>query len=164
MKTRTYAERHATALELLDAMMAGAVDPNQMAQDLRARHGALGSFAIDVVLGDVWARPELSRRDRSLIVLAVLGTIGSTEELSIHTQIGLNNGLTRDEIEEILLHIAAYAGYPMAMQASRVIAARFCLIDGVDQLPERIGAETLDDDERRRRARDVQVRQVGEQG
>lgn len=155
MKTRTYAERHATALELLDAMMAGAVDPNQMAQDLRARHGALGSFAIDVVLGDVWARPELSRRDRSLIVLAVLGTIGSTEELSIHTQIGLNNGLTRDEIEEILLHIAAYAGYPMAMQASRVIAARFCLIDGVDQLPERIGAETLDDDERRRRAGDV---------
>ncbi len=53
MKTRTYAERHATALDLLDAMMAGAVDPNQMAQDLRARHGALGSFAIDVVLGDV---------------------------------------------------------------------------------------------------------------
>ena len=88
-------------------------------------------------------------------MLAVLGTIGSTEELSIHTQIGLNNGLTRDEIEEILLHIAAYAGYPMAMQASRVIAARFCLIDGVDQLPERAGGETLDDDERRRRAGDV---------
>ena len=155
MKTRTYAERHAMALDVLDAMMAGTVDAKQMAQDLRCRHGALGSFAIDVVLGDIWARPELSRRDRSLIVLSVLATVGSTEELSIHTLIGLNNGLSRSEIEEVLLHIAAYAGYPMAMQASRIIAARFCLIDGVEQLPARAAAETLSDDERRRRAADV---------
>lgn len=155
MEPRTYEQRHATALEVLNAMMAGTVDPKQMAETLRCRHGALGSFAIDVVLGDVWSRSELSRRDRSLIVLGVLAAIGSTEELSIHTQIGLNNGLSRSEIEEVLLHVAAYAGFPMAMQATRVIEARFCLIDGVDSLPDREPSEGSSDLERRARAADV---------
>ena len=155
METRTYEQRHAIALEMLDAMMAGAVDPKQMAETLRCRHGALGGFAIDVVLADVWSRSELSRRDRSVIVLAVLATIGSTEELSIHTQIGLNNGLSRGEIEEVLLHVAAYAGFPMAMQATRVIEARFRLIDGVEQLPDREAGAPLSDQERRTRAADV---------
>lgn len=155
MESRTYEQRHASALEMLDKMMAGAVDPAEMADTLRRRHGALGAYAIDVVLADVWARPELSRRDRSLIVLAVLSTIGSTEELSIHTQIGLNNGLSRSEIEEVLLHIAAYAGFPMALQASRVIDARLRLIDGVEQLPDREAGAPLSDAERRVRAGDV---------
>jgi 4-carboxymuconolactone decarboxylase len=155
MESRTYEQRHASALDMLDKMMAGAVDPAEMADTFRRRHGALGSFAIDVVLADVWARPELSRRDRSLIVLAVLSTIGSSEELSIHTQIGLNNGLSRSEIEEVLLHVAAYAGFPMALQASRVIDARFRLIDGVEQLPDRQASASLSDAERRLRAGDV---------
>ncbi len=155
MESRTYQQRHASALEMLDKMMAGTVDPAEMADTLRRRHGALGTFAIDVVLADVWARPELSRRDRSLIVLAVLSTIGSTEELSIHTQIGLNNGLSRSEIEEVLLHVAAYAGFPMALQASRVMDARYRLIDGVEQLPDREAGACLSDTERRARAGDV---------
>ena len=112
-------------------------------------------------MGDVWARPQLSRRDRSLIVISVLATIGSTEELSLHTQVGLNNGLTRTEIEELVLHVAAYAGFPMAMQASRVVTDRFCQIDGVDRLPERTGAEDLDDAERRLRAHDVRKSLTG---
>ena len=155
MESRTYEQRHARALEMLDKMMGGTVDPKEMADTLRRRHGALGGYAIDVVLADVWARPELSRRDRSLVVLAVLSAIGSNEELSIHTQIGLNNGLSRSEIEEVLLHIAAYAGFPMALQASRVIDARFRLIDGVEQLPDRHAGASLSDAERRIRAGDV---------
>ena len=107
------------------------------------------------------ARPQLSRRDRSLIVVSVLATIGSTEELSLHTQVGLNNGLTRTEIEELVIHVAAYAGFPMAMQANRVVTDRFCQIDGVDRLPERTGAETLDDAERRDRAHDVRKSLTG---
>jgi 4-carboxymuconolactone decarboxylase len=155
MESRTYEQRHTLALDMLDTMMAGAVESKDMAETLRRRHGALGSFAIDVVLADVWSRPELSRRDRSLIVLAVLSSIGSTEELSIHTQIALNNGLSRSEIEEVLLHVAAYTGFPMALQASRVIDARFCLIDGVEELPDRGASAALSDQERRTRAADV---------
>ena len=156
MENRTYEERHNDALEIFDGFMGGTVaEPERGARSFRRQHGALGSFAFDVVMGDVWARPQLSRRDRSLIVISVLATIGSTEELSLHTQVGLNNGLTRTEIEELVLHVAAYAGFPMAMQASRVVTDRFCQIDGVDRLPERTGAEDLDDAERRLRAHDV---------
>ena len=162
MENRTYEERHNDALEIFDGFMGGTVaEPERGARSFRRQHGALGSFAIDVVMGDVWARPQLSRLDRSLIVISVLATIGSTEELSLHTQVGLNNGLTRTEIEELVLHVAAYAGFPMAMQASRVVTDRFCQIDGVDRLPERTGAEDLDDAERRLRAHDVRKSLTG---
>ena len=103
----------------------------------------------------MWSRDELSRRDRSLIVITVLATIGSSEELSLHTDVGLNHGLTRTEIEEILIQVAAYAGFPMAMAASRVVDDRFRTRDGVERLPERSGAAELDDDERERRAAEV---------
>jgi len=162
MENRTYEERHNAALEIFDAFMGGTVaDPERGARSFRRQHGALGSFAFDVVMGDVWSRPQLSRRDRSFIVISVLATIGSTEELSLHTQVGINNGLSRSEIEELVIHVAAYAGFPMAMQASRVVADRFCQIDGVDRLPERAGAEELDDAERRLRAHDVRKSLTG---
>ncbi len=162
MENRSYEERHQSALEVFDAFMAGSVaDPERGARSFQRQHGALGSFAFDVVMGDVWARPQLSRRDRSLIVISVLATIGSTEELSLHTQVGLNNGLSRSEIEEAVIQVAAYAGFPMAMQASRVVTDRFCQIDGVDRLPERQVAEQLDDSERRIRAHDVRKTLTG---
>ena len=95
MENRSYEERHQAALEIFDAFMGGSVaEPERGARSFTRQHGALGTFAFDVVMGDVWSRPQLSRRDRSLIVISVLATIGSTEELSLHTQIGLNNGLT----------------------------------------------------------------------
>lgn len=158
MEPRTYDERHAAALEVFDGFMAGEIDPERAARAMQRRHGALGSFATDVVMGDVWCRPQLSRRDRSLIVISVLSTIGSTEELSLHTGVGLNNGLTRTEIQEILLHVAVYAGFPMAMQATREMEERFRIIDGVDRLPA--GAESAHLTDLERRARACEVRQT----
>ena len=155
---RTHAERRAAALEVFERFTNGEVDAERAQRSMQRRLGALGTFAFDVVMGDVWARPQLSRRDRSLIVITVLATIGSSEELSLHTEVGLNHGLTRTEIEEILIQVAAYAGFPMAMAASRVIDDRFRQLDGVDRLPERSGGAELDNDERERRA--VEVRQT----
>jgi len=145
MEEQTHTERRVSALEVLHGFMAGEHDPERSALAMQRRHGALGSFAIDVVMGDVWARPQFSRRDRSLIVISVLAAIGSDEELSLHTNVGLNHGLTRTEIEEILLHVAVYAGFPMAMKASRVVDDRFCQIDGVDRLHERAPSAFRDD-------------------
>ena len=155
---RSYEERHQAALDVFNGFMAGEVDPERAARAMRRRHGALGSFAVDVVMGDVWARPQLSRRDRSLIVISTLATLGSSEELNLHVQVGLNHGLTRSEIEEVNLHVAGYAGFPMAMQASREIDERFRVIDGVDRLEERPPAASKSDEERRRDA--VGVRQT----
>jgi len=152
---RTHAERRAAAFEVYERFTNGEVDPERAQRSMTRRLGALGTFAFDVVMGDVWSRPELSRRDRSLIVITVLATIGSSEELSLHTEVGLNHGLARTEIEEVLIQVAAYAGFPMAMAASRVVDERFRTLDGVDRLPERSGAAELDDDERERRAAEV---------
>ena len=70
--------------------------------------------------GEIWARPGLDRRTRSCITLAMLVALGRTEELKLHLRGALNNGLTRDEIKEVLLQTAIYAGIPAANSAFRV--------------------------------------------
>lgn len=66
---------------------------------------------------DVWGRPGLDRRTRSAITLAVLTALRAEGELAMHVRAALRNGLTRDEIAEVLLHTAVYAGVPAANAA-----------------------------------------------
>ena len=153
--SRTYEDRHRAAAEVLSRMQAGRVDTERAARAMWRRHGALGSFAVDFVMGDLWSRPQLTPRQRSIVVIAFLASMGSVEELGTHVEIGLNHGLGREEIDEIVLQVAAYAGYPMAMAAARVVEATFCRIDGVDRQPPRQGAEAKGDDQRRADATDV---------
>jgi 4-carboxymuconolactone decarboxylase len=72
------------------------------------------------VWGDLWARPGLDRRDRSLITIALLAAAGD-EELELHLRAAKNTGATRDEIVEALLHVALYAGVPAANSAFKVM-------------------------------------------
>ena len=67
--------------------------------------------------GDVWSRPGLGRRERSLITLACLVTLGAEHELAMHVRGAIRNGLSPDEIAEALLHTALYAGLPRANRA-----------------------------------------------
>jgi 4-carboxymuconolactone decarboxylase len=150
------AERRANGIDLLRTLGGGEYDPERAATAMIRRHGALGTFAVDHVLGNLWSRPQLSRRDRSLIVVTFLATIGSIEELRSHVRGALNHGLSRTEIEEIVLQVAGYAGFPMAMQASRIVDEVFCAMDGVERQPERLGAKSKDDPERWRDAVDAQ--------
>ena len=155
MESRSYQQRHEAAAEVFAGFTAGQGDAERAARSMTRSLGALGTFAFDVVMGDVWSRPQLSRRDRSLIVVSVLAAIGSSEELSFHTETALNHGLTRSEIEEMLLHIAVYAGYPKAMMGTRVVDDRFRTIDGVERLPERAPGAKLSDEQRRAAALEV---------
>ena len=74
----------------------------------------------DIVFGDIWARPELAARDRSLITVAALITNGSTEQLRGHLARARANGLTETELKEVIIHLAFYAGWPRAMSAVTV--------------------------------------------
>ncbi len=74
----------------------------------------------EVLFGDVWTRPELAPRDRSLITCAALITNGSTEQLRAHLGIAKNNGVTETELKEVIIHLAFYAGWPRAMSAIMV--------------------------------------------
>ena len=67
--------------------------------------------------GDVWTRPGLSRRDRSIATLAALVTLGAEHEIALHVRAAINNGLTPAEITEVLLHTAVYSGLPRANRA-----------------------------------------------
>ena len=80
----------------------------------------LAELTDDVLFGDVWARPELGPRDRSLITCAALIANGNTEQLRGHLARGLDNGLTQSEIVEVITHLAFYAGWPRAMSAAAV--------------------------------------------
>lgn len=75
-----------------------------------------------VLYGDLWERPGLSTRDRSLATVAALVALGRTEQLRSHLARGLDNGLTWEELGELITHLAFYAGWPAAMSAGRVAA------------------------------------------
>lgn len=74
----------------------------------------------DVLFGDVWAREELSPRDRSLITVAALIAGGNTEQLTGHLNRARANGISEAEIGEIITHLAFYAGWPRAMSAIKI--------------------------------------------
>ncbi len=67
--------------------------------------------------GDVWGRDGLDRRTRSMLTLALLATLGHEHELAMHVRAAVRNGVTPDEIGEVLLHTAVYAGVPVANRA-----------------------------------------------
>ena len=70
--------------------------------------------------GAVWGREELPRKTRSILNIAMLSILNRPHELRIHLQGALRNGVTKDEIREILMHVAIYAGVPCAVDAFRV--------------------------------------------
>ena len=73
-----------------------------------------------VVYGDIWERPGLSKRDRSLITVAALVAMYRGDQLTGHLERALANGVTREEIGELITHLAFYAGWPTAMTAGRI--------------------------------------------
>jgi 4-carboxymuconolactone decarboxylase len=70
--------------------------------------------------GASWGREALSRRDKSLLNLAIIGTLGRSAEFRLHTQGALRNGVTIDEIRDTLIHLSVYAGIPAGVEAFRI--------------------------------------------
>jgi 4-carboxymuconolactone decarboxylase len=77
-------------------------------------------FTDDVLFGEAWERPELSPRDRSLVTVTALTTMGATEQLTFHIRLAKRNGVTEQELIETITHLAFYAGWPKAMSAMAV--------------------------------------------
>ena len=77
----------------------------------------LAELTDDVLFADVWERPGLAKRDRSLITVACLVALNRTQQLPYHLQRALDNGITKDELVELMTHLAFYAGWPTAVSA-----------------------------------------------
>lgn len=154
MEQLSWEERRQQALDVFRRANGESADAERMARWLEHK-GALGSFAVDVVMGDVWARPALALRDQAFVRLSALMALARDEELETHVDVSLRIGLSRTEIEEVLLHCAAYAGFPAAMAAVRHIDNVFCRLDGVSRVEGRQPAPRKSDEERDRDAADV---------
>jgi 4-carboxymuconolactone decarboxylase len=97
------------------------MDSNKPPSALRKSLGELAPKLVDltedVLFGDVWERPQLSKRDRSLITCAALIATGKTEQMDFHFPNAIKNGVTQEEIVEMITHLAFYVGWPSAMSA-----------------------------------------------
>lgn len=75
----------------------------------------------EVLFADIWERPQLSKRDRSLITVAALTALYRLEQLPFHLERALGNGLSREELAEVATHLAFYAGWPVAASALKLL-------------------------------------------
>ena len=119
MDKRAYQERYDAGLktrrevlgaEYVDKAMAGADDFNRPLVDL------LNTYCWN----DIWNRPRLSRQTRSMLNLAMLSALGRAHELKLHINGALNNGLAKQDIQEVFLQVAVYCGVPAAVESFRV--------------------------------------------
>lgn len=111
--------REVLGAEYVDASLASADDFNRDFQRL----------VTEYCWGAAWGRGALSRRDRSLLNLAMLGALGRPDEFKLHLRGALRNGCTREEIQDTLIQLAVYAGVPAGVEAFRHARAVFAELD-----------------------------------
>ena len=105
------------ALQALPANPSAASHAREIEQRLGASAPKFAQLTKDVVFDDLWRRPDLSVRDRSLVTIAALAGMGDDDQLDFYLRHGVENGLTRDQIAEALTHLAFYAGWSKATKA-----------------------------------------------
>jgi 4-carboxymuconolactone decarboxylase len=86
---------------------------------------AFQAFITEGAWGSVWSRPGLTRRERSMITIALLAALGHEEEVAMHVRATVNTGASMDDVTEALLHVAVYAGVPAANRAFKAAKQAF---------------------------------------
>jgi len=118
MDKRSHKERHEAGLKTRrEVLGAGYVDKSTAAVDDFNRE--FTELLNTYCWNDIWNRPGLDRKTRSMLNLAMLSALGKEHELKLHVNGALNNGLTKDQIKEVLLQVAIYCGVPAAVVSFR---------------------------------------------
>lgn len=115
----TDAERFQRGESLLREML-GAERAEQTRAVWRQMSPDFERYVIEFLSGEIWSRPQLDRRTKSLVTIGVLAALGRPQGLELNIRMALRNGATRQEIIETLLHIAPYAGFPAAWEGLTV--------------------------------------------
>lgn len=90
---------------------------------------AMQEFATEVAWGTIWTRPGLPRKTRSLLNIAMLTVMNRPHELKLHIRSAASNGVTREEIKEVMLQVAAYGGVPAGIDGFRLAREAFAEVD-----------------------------------
>lgn len=109
--------------EYVEKSMASADDFNRPMQEL----------VTEYCWGAVWGREELPRKQRSMLNLAMISVLNRPHELKLHVKGALRNGVTREEIREVFLQVAIYAGVPAAIDSFRIAREAFQEVDGAEK-------------------------------
>jgi 4-carboxymuconolactone decarboxylase len=88
------------------------------------------TFITEGAWGSVWSRPNLTKRERSIVTLALLAALGHDEEVAMHTRATVNTGASPEDIREALLHVAVYAGVPAANRAFKIVKKTYAEMAG----------------------------------
>jgi len=108
--------------EVMEKLFGWKLDPKNVGDDF-------ARVTIGNLFGDVWSRPGLELRDRSMVTVAALIVLARENELKVHLRGALNVGITRQQIQEMILQLAHYGGWPIAVAAGRAAQEVFTEID-----------------------------------
>ena len=112
-------DRKERGLKLLDEML-GAARSKKTREHWREISPDFEAYVVEFLSGEIWSRTELDRRTRSLVTIATLTATGRPLGLELNIRMALNNGATKQEILETLLHIAPYAGFPACWEGLQI--------------------------------------------
>ncbi|WP_407664575.1 4-carboxymuconolactone decarboxylase [Microvirga pudoricolor] len=87
------------------------------------------TFITEGAWGSVWARPNFTHRERSIVTIALLAALGQDDEVAMHVRATRNTGATREDVREALLHVAVYAGVPAANHAIKIVKKVYAEMD-----------------------------------
>lgn len=107
----------------------GSAHAGRTAKNRTSFNADFQDFLMEYAWGSIWARPGLDVKTRSMITIAMLVAMGRMEELKLHIRATLNTGVSRDEVKEIMMHAAIYAGVPLAFGSFQIAAQIFDEID-----------------------------------
>jgi 4-carboxymuconolactone decarboxylase len=116
------ATRFEKGMAVLERLFGTATARVKMSEDFRR-------ITVENLFGDIWSRPGLALRDRSMITLTALLVLGREAELRLHLRGARNLGIPRETIEEIMIHLAHYGGWPVAATGFRVLDEVFAAMD-----------------------------------
>ncbi len=116
-------ERAQRGNEVRKKLFGAAPEPSEHFKDIM-------DISVEHLFGDIWTRPGLAMRDRSMITVAALIVLNREAQLRVHLRGALNVGISREEIKEMMIHLAHYGGWPVAMTGMRVADEVFKELDG----------------------------------
>lgn len=118
----TAEDRHARGMKTRMTLFGNTPEPSENFRDIM-------QITTEHLFGDIWTRPGLALRDRSMITVAALTATGREAQLRVHLRGALNVGISREEIKEMMIHLAHYAGWPTAMTGMKVADEIFQELD-----------------------------------
>ena len=122
-------DRHSKGMEVRRAVL-GNTHVDRAEAKRNAFNGEFQDLITRHAWGEIWTRPGLPRHTRSLLTIGLMVALNRSDEFKLHVRAAFNNGVTRDEIKEVILHCAIYAGIPAANTAFHMAEEVFAQIDG----------------------------------